>query len=239
MTSHLNAGRPISFGTEQQQQQQNNESPTRRPWALRSLGPTAQTPFKKGKNLMTNPVLDRAARLKALEGKRDLAAALALFDALPPVTVEEMIGSWRGSTVETGNPLDGSLEANGWRGKRFDGPDLAHPLVFEDARGVFSVDPAGVMSSTASQHSDLSDPKPSASDTQALLRQHHTTDPKARLRMMEYRGVVTGTMSYDALPINDHFRKIDDDTLLGAMDQRDVDAPFIFLLRRDASQALH
>jgi hypothetical protein len=53
--------------------------------------------------------------------------------------------------------------------------------------------------------------------------------------MIEYRGVVTGTMSYDALPINDHFRKIDDNTLLGVMDLRGATAPFVFLLRRTGS----
>ena len=52
-----------------------------------------------------------------------------------------LLGSWRGSEVPTGHPFDGLLELYGWWGKRFDGPDEAHPLVFEDARGRFSVDP--------------------------------------------------------------------------------------------------
>ena len=60
-----------------------------------------------------------------------------------------------------------------------------------------------------------------------------TRQPKARLRLTEYRGVVTATMSYDALPINDVFRKIDDDTLVGAMDARGLEAPFLFVLRRE------
>ena len=57
-------------------------------------------------------------------------AALAFYDRLEPVGVEEMIGSWRGEGLPTGNPLDGLLERFGWYGKRFDGPDAAHPLVF-------------------------------------------------------------------------------------------------------------
>jgi hypothetical protein len=40
-------------------------------------------------------------------------------------------------------------------------------------------------------------------------------------------------MCYDALPINDVFRKVDDDTLVGAMDMRGLDAPFMFVLRRE------
>jgi hypothetical protein len=51
--------------------------------------------------------------------------------------------------------------------------------------------------------------------------------------MVEYRGVVSGTMVYDALPINDHFRAVDDDTLLGAMDLRGLADPFLFVLRRE------
>ena len=57
-------------------------------------------------------------------------AALALFDSLAPLSVEEMLGDWRGRGVPTGHPFDGVLEALGWHGKRFDGPDHAHPLVF-------------------------------------------------------------------------------------------------------------
>jgi hypothetical protein len=48
-----------------------------------------------------------------------------------------------------------------------------------------------------------------------------------------YRGVLTAKFCYDALPINDVFRKVDDDTLVGAMDLRGLEMPFMFVLRRD------
>ena len=51
--------------------------------------------------------------------------------------------------------------------------------------------------------------------------------------MMEYRGQVTATMMYDYLPIHDHFRKIDDNTVLGLMDFKPISQPFFFLLKRD------
>ena len=38
-----------------------------------------------------------------------------------------------------------------------------------------------------------------------------TSRPAARLRMTQYRGVVTATMCYDAHPIHDVFRRVDDD----------------------------
>jgi hypothetical protein len=63
-----------------------------------------------------------------------------------------------------------------------------------------------------------------------LLR---TEQPKARLRMTEYRGVVSATMIYDSLPINDIFRKVNDDTVLGVMDLRFIPQPFFFVLRRE------
>jgi hypothetical protein len=59
-----------------------------------------------------------------------------------------------------------------------------------------------------------------------------TSKPQARLRMMEYRGVVTATMSYNALPINDHFRRVDADTVIEVMDFRTIDRPFLFMRRR-------
>jgi hypothetical protein len=66
-----------------------------------------------------------------------------------------------------------------------------------------------------------------------LLRR--AQEPRARLRMIEYRGVVTEPCLYDALPINDQFRKIGDNTLLGVMDLWGATARFVFLLRRTGS----
>jgi Domain of unknown function (DUF4334)/GXWXG protein len=55
---------------------------------------------------------------------------------------------------------------------------------------------------------------------------------KASLRMVEYRGVVTATMVYDKHPIFDSFRRVDADTVMGAMDRKGEAAPLMFLLRR-------
>jgi hypothetical protein len=44
--------------------------------------------------------------------------------------------------------------------------------------------------------------------------------------MTEYRDVVSATMIYDSLPINDIFRKVDDDSVLGVMDLRFSPQPF-------------
>lgn len=56
----------------------------------------------------------------------------------------------------------------------------------------------------------------------------------ASLRMVEYRGVVSATMVYDKHPIFDAFRRVDEDTVLGAMDRKGDAAPLMFELRRRA-----
>ena len=60
-----------------------------------------------------------------------------------------------------------------------------------------------------------------------------TEKSQARIRMIEYREKVSATMIYDNLPINDIFRKIDDNTVLGLMDFKGMPEPFFFVLNRD------
>jgi hypothetical protein len=44
------------------------------------------------------------SRLRELQAGTTIVAALAFYDRLEPVDVEEMIGSWRGEGLPTGNP---------------------------------------------------------------------------------------------------------------------------------------
>jgi hypothetical protein len=174
-----------------------------------------------------------ADRLRVLEQWASAEEALALFDGCGPVHVEEMLGCWKGSGVPTGHPFDGLLEAFGWHGKRFQSPDETHPLVFEGATGLFSANPALVPVSLAVRFNRLVRTRPMRVIGRRLVRMARTSKPRARLRMMEYRGVVTATMSYDALPINDHFRRVDAETVIAVMDFRTIDRPFLFVLRRE------
>ena len=57
---------------------------------------------------------------------------------------------------------------------------------------------------------------------------------KATLRMVEFRGRSTATMIYDKHPIFDHFRKIDEDLVMGVMDRKGDAALLFFYLRRKA-----
>jgi hypothetical protein len=58
---------------------------------------------------------------------------------------------------------------------------------------------------------------------------------KASLRVVRYRGVATATMVYDRHPIFDHFRKVDDDLVLGVMDRKGDAQPLFFWLARRAA----
>ena len=40
---------------------------------------------------------------------------------------------------------------------------------------------------------------------------------EASLWMEEFRGEVTASMVYDGAPVHDHFKKVDDNTVLGIM----------------------
>ena len=177
---------------------------------------------------------DPAQRLGNLERGTTAADALAFFDSLPAVALDELTGSWRGGGVPTGNPLDGMLERYGWYGKRFDSVDGAHPLVVGDDPGhLLSVNPALIPIGLMVGVPRLVNTPVAARIFRLLRPLLRTCKPAARLRMTEYRGVLTATMIYDAVPINDAFRKVDDDTLLGVMDLRGLEEPFVFTLRRD------
>ncbi|MFC7500480.1 DUF4334 domain-containing protein [Nocardioides sp. CPCC 206347] len=173
-----------------------------------------------------------AATLAELERGTDPETALAFFDSLPAVTCDELRGRYRGRELLTGHPMDGLLEASGWYGKQFDDADHVHPLLFQGRGGeVFAVEPRkvplGIAPKIPSAVVDRSQGAVGA--LKAALR---TKKHRARLRAVEYRGVVSAAMVYDHLPIIDVFRRVDADTLLGVMDLRDS-APYVFVLQHD------
>lgn len=165
------------------------------------------------------------------QGRTTTASALELFDELEPVGTEFILGRWQGSGFPTGHTMDGLLEAMNWYGKEFVSAEQVHPLLFSDGSNIFKVDPNPTLTNLGL---NISLPKndslkPLYSMMSKLLK---TEESKARLRMMEYRGKVSATMIYDYLPINDVFRKVDRDTILGLMDFKGMPEPFFFVLRR-------
>ncbi len=167
--------------------------------------------------------------------------AFTRFDGLPPVEIPFLLGSWTGESFPTGHSLDGALEASHWHGKRFDSAEEVYPLVFTTLGGGL----ACLEPKTMGPGLRLSDRFPIPKSPvvgrlfQLLLPLLSTARSSARLRMTSYRGVVSATMIYDHLPINDVFRKLDDDTVLGVMDFKGMEQPFFFLLRREGVGPSH
>ncbi len=172
---------------------------------------------------------------KLIAGHATTQEALDIFDLLEPVDAGFMIGNWKGEGFQTNHYLDGLLEAYHWYGKRFENPEDVHPLVFSTlSGGVAYVNPAFMK-----QLLNLSDRIPIPKSTalgrlfQAVMPLFTTSKSRARLRMTYYRGKYSATMVYDHLPINDIFRKIDENTVFGVMDLKGMKKPFFFILRRE------
>lgn len=158
--------------------------------------------------------------------------ALAIFDGLETVDADFMLGAWRGDGFPTQHRLDGVLETYHWHGKRFESQERVHPLVFTTITGgTVNVNPALAPLGLINR---LPVPKTAVMGRlfQLCLPLLCTRRPRARLRMIEHRGRVTAAMLYDDLPINDVFRKVDDNTLLGIMDLKGMTQPLFFVLRR-------
>jgi hypothetical protein len=176
-----------------------------------------------------------AARLAELRRTGTTAVeALAFYDSLAPVPLEQLRGTWAGDELRTGHPLDGVLHRLGWYGKRFDSPEDAHPLLFEDGDdgGVAAIDPRFVPLTVVRRRPRLLGHPVVVRVFRKALPLLRTRRPKARLVMAEYRSVATATMFYDRLPVADAFRRVDDRTVLGAMWMRGMPGTYFFVLRR-------
>jgi len=160
--------------------------------------------------------------------------ALSFFDGLPAVEVADMRGRWLGIELPTGWPLEGLLTAYGWYGKDFADAETAHPMLFGDRTGrPRPVNPALLPLGLVRQRSPLLRTSVARAVFTAVRPLLTTRRPTARLRPVEHRGVVTGAMVYDRLPVIDVFRRVSAATLFGVMDMRGLAEPIFFVLRRE------
>lgn len=177
--------------------------------------------------------MDFSAALSA--GSVDTTTALAIFDELDVTDADFMLGGWQGAGFPTQHPMDGLLETYHWHGKRFIDTEQVHPLVCRALGGkkvclnpVFMLALVGPMGRGSLPQSTLL-----GALVALIMPLFGSRKARARLRMTEYRGKSSATMVYDNLPINDIFRKVDDNTVLGVMDLKTTDQPFFFVLRRE------
>ncbi len=207
-----------------------------------NLGKGDQTPTVfSHKSFHISIVSNQGAKMNTLEklnitlenGGATTEEALKFFDELESVNLEFMMGRWQGSEFPTNHPMDGLLEASGWYGKEFVDAEQVHPLLFSDGNNnIFKVDPNPIAMNLGVSLPVFKSKamKPVFQLMNLMLK---TEKSQARIRMMEYRQKVSATMIYDNLPINDIFRKIDDNTVLGLMDFKGVSQPFFFVLKRE------
>lgn len=159
--------------------------------------------------------------------------ALHYFDQLEPVHPEEMVGRWKGTEYKTGHPMDGLLSQLDWYGKEFLAGGHAHPLIFQKKDGtLFNLNPDFLPAGFPLVRFPGMIVRPLFALFQPFLS---TKKTKARLRMIEWNGKASSAMIYDRLAIIDHFRKIDEHTLLGLMDYKGKpeQKKYFFLLKRE------
>ena len=162
------------------------------------------------------------------------SAALARFDALAGVDVDDVIGRWRGYGLASGHWLDGVLERYGWYGKDFQDTETVRPLLFGSKGGAIrQIDPGRLPLGLARAMPRLARGRLAAGVFAMMRPLLATSRSTARLRMIAYRGPTSAAIVYDSLPIIDHLRRVDDTHILGAMDLRSEPQPFFFLLARE------
>lgn len=182
------------------------------------------------KETVQNVQIFREMRAKERNTREE---AFRLYDALEPVSIEFMFGSWKGSGFLTGHTMDGALETFFWYGKSFEDAENVHPLVFQSlTKKKFKVNP-GLMPVRLATLIPSRKIKFLGYIFLLIRFLFQTSKSKARLRMTEFRGKLSATMTYDQLPIHDVFRKVDENTVLGCMDYKGMKEFFFFVLERE------
>ena len=142
-----------------------------------------------------------------------------------------MIGLWTGRGVPSGHPLDGVLENLGWFGKLFTAQMRADASLFRGGeRRLVAIDPAWIPLRLALRFHKLGRTRAASNLFSYLLRRLRANGPVASLKAMPFQGVISAAMVYDRQPIVDHFRRIDDGRVMGAMIVEGYDGVYFFEL---------
>lgn len=152
---------------------------------------------------------------------------------MAPVDPAGLVGLWKGRGVPTGHPLDGVLENLGWFGKRVTEDLRADALLFQTGeRRLTAIDPAPIPLNLALRFHHLGRTRVARNLFSYLQRAMRAQGPTARLKLLPYEGVDSAAMVYDRMPITDHFRMKNKDTVMGLMVVRGDDRRYLFELQR-------
>lgn len=155
--------------------------------------------------------------------------ALQRFRQLSPLDLYELEGLWVGRHIPTGHPFDGVLENLGWFGKRFT-PDLrADALLFRTGdRRLRAIDPKWIPLGLALRLHAFGRTGLARSLFSWGQCAFQAKAPVASVKTLTFEGVASAAMIYDRQPIIDHFRKVNDNRIMGLMVIRNDDRLFAF-----------
>ncbi|WP_414125015.1 DUF4334 domain-containing protein [Rhizobium sp. BR 317] len=161
------------------------------------------------------------------------AEAFDYFDSLGVTSATQLAGLWQGHGVASEHPLDGVLENLGWYGKRFTTDLRADALLFAAGpHRLVAIDPSMIPLKLALRFHRFGRTRVARSLFSSLRKMWRAKGPVASLRLMSFRGKTSAAMAYDRQPITDHFRRVDDDRLLGVMAVEGDSRHYFFILTR-------
>jgi hypothetical protein len=164
---------------------------------------------------------------------RSQAEAFDYFDRLGVASIIELAGLWQGHGIASGHPLDGVLENLGWYGKRFTADLKADALLFAlGPHRLVAIDPGMIPLKLALRCHRFGRTRAARGLFSYLQKLGRAKGPVASLRSMSFRDKTSAAMVYDRQPIIDHFRRIDDDRLLGVMAVEGDGRHYFFVLTR-------
>lgn len=164
---------------------------------------------------------------------RNQHTALEEFRSPPPIEPRELVGLWKGRGISAEHPFDGILENLGWFGKRFT-PDMrADALLFRSGeRRLDAIDPRWIPLALALRFHHIGRTRVARNLFSYLQRRLRARGPMASLKTMLFGGGESAAMVYDHQPIVDHFRRINETRVMGAMTIRGDQRIYFFELER-------
>lgn len=137
---------------------------------------------------------------------------------MPSIAPRELLGLWKGRGIPAEHPFDGVLENLGWFGKRFTPNMRADALLFRSREHrLTAIDPKWIPIRLALRFHSVGRTRVARDLFSCLQRRLRARGPVASLKTAVFGGAESAAMVYDMQSIVDHFRRIDEVRVMGAM----------------------
>lgn len=80
-------------------------------------------------------IADQFKQMQESQTQHSVEELTALFENLPAVEADFMLGEWRGGVFQSGHPGERQLQKLQWRGKRFTSADEVYPILVQSEKG--------------------------------------------------------------------------------------------------------